>query len=98
MSTDTRSLIDEILCAAFAAGLLLVLLVPAARGSAAIGWLPMWLVGMPAVAWWAARGFPLPRRVRMAASPVRPAHARRPQPQARRSPRPRPVASARRAA
>jgi hypothetical protein len=43
------------------AGLALVLVWPAARGSSAwLGWLPMWLVGMPLVAWWALR-FPLPR-------------------------------------
>lgn len=35
------------------AGLALVLVWPAARGSNAwLGWLPMWLVGMPLVAWW----------------------------------------------
>jgi hypothetical protein len=26
-----------------------------------LGWLPMWLVGMPLVAWWALLRFPLPR-------------------------------------
>ncbi len=36
------------------AGVALVLVWPAARGSSAwLGWLPMWLVGMPLVAWWA---------------------------------------------
>ena len=35
------------------AGVALVLVWPAARGSNAwLGWLPMWLVGMPLVAWW----------------------------------------------
>jgi hypothetical protein len=44
------------------AGLALVLVWPAARGSSAwLGWLPMWLVGMPLVAWWALLRFPLPR-------------------------------------
>ncbi|ALA87962.1 hypothetical protein ACNPM2_05405 [Stenotrophomonas geniculata] len=43
------------------AGLALVLVWPAARGSNAwLGWLPMWLVGMPLVAWWALLRFPLP--------------------------------------
>ncbi|GAB2316170.1 hypothetical protein [Stenotrophomonas geniculata] len=43
------------------AGLALVLVWPAARGSSAwLGWLPMWLVGMPLVAWWALLRFPLP--------------------------------------
>ncbi len=44
------------------AGLALVLVWPAARGSNEwIGWLPMWLVGMPWLAWWAMLRFPLPR-------------------------------------
>ncbi|KRG53436.1 hypothetical protein WAB97_017460 [Stenotrophomonas maltophilia] len=44
------------------AGVALVLVWPAARGSNAwLGWLPMWLVGMPLVAWWALLRFPLPR-------------------------------------
>ncbi|WP_414493319.1 hypothetical protein [Stenotrophomonas maltophilia] len=44
------------------AGLALVLVWPAARGSNAwLGWLPMWLVGMPLVAWWALLRFPVPR-------------------------------------
>ncbi|HEL2981135.1 TPA: hypothetical protein UMB92_004033 [Stenotrophomonas maltophilia] len=44
------------------AGLALVLVWPVARGSNAwLGWLPMWLVGMPLVAWWALLRFPVPR-------------------------------------
>src|SRR6185437_15986824 len=36
------------------AGLAVVLVWPAARGSSAwLGWLPLWLVGMPLAAWWA---------------------------------------------
>ena len=43
-------------------GTLAVLLVPAARGSTALlGWLPLWLVGMPLAAWWSLRRFPLPQ-------------------------------------
>jgi hypothetical protein len=88
MTNEARSILDEILCTALIAGTLLVLLVPGARGSIAIGWLPMWLVAMPAVAWWAARGFPMPRRLGQAAGPARlPRTARRAQPQARRSAR-----------
>jgi hypothetical protein len=50
------------------AGLALVLVWPAARGhSLWLGWLPLWLVGMPGVAWWALLGFPLPRLGRPAA-------------------------------
>ena len=43
-------------------GTLLVLLVPAARGSNPwIGFVPLWLVGMPLAAWWSLRRFPLPQ-------------------------------------
>ena len=43
-------------------GALAVLLIPAARGSSALlGWLPLWLVGMPLAAWWSLRRFPLPK-------------------------------------
>ena len=43
-------------------GLLAVLLLPAARGSSAwLGWLPLWLLLMPASAWWALHRFALPR-------------------------------------
>lgn len=39
-----------------AVGVVVLLLVPEARGShAVIGWLPMWLFAMPACAWWVAR-------------------------------------------
>ena len=42
-------------------GTLAGLLIPAARGSSdRLGWLPLWLVGMPLAAWWSLRGFPLP--------------------------------------
>ncbi len=45
------------------AGLALVLVWPAARGSSVwLGWLPLWLVGMPLAAWWALLGCPLPLR------------------------------------
>ena len=44
------------------AGLTLVLVWPDARGSSEwLGWLPLWLVGMPLAAWWAVLRFPLPR-------------------------------------
>ncbi|HEL3751522.1 TPA: hypothetical protein UMV35_003861 [Stenotrophomonas maltophilia] len=43
------------------AGVALVLVWPAARGSSAwLGWLPLWLIGMPLVAWWALLRCPLP--------------------------------------
>jgi hypothetical protein len=43
-------------------GALAVLLLPAARGHTAwLGWMPLWLVAMPATAWWALHRFALPR-------------------------------------
>ncbi|MDF2817957.1 MAG: hypothetical protein K0S73_1897 [Stenotrophomonas rhizophila] len=43
------------------AGLAVVLVWPAARGSSEwVGWLPMWLVGMPCLAWWSLYRFRLP--------------------------------------
>lgn len=63
-------------------GLVLVLLVPLARVNTTwLGWLPMWLVGMPAVAWWALHRFRLPRWPAAARSA---AARRRRLPQARR--------------
>jgi hypothetical protein len=91
MSTDPRkplSVLDEILCTATAVGLVLVALLPAARGMASIGWLPMWLVAMPALAWWALHGFALPARTGgVAVVPHRAAAMRRAMPQARRATR-----------
>jgi hypothetical protein len=50
-----------------AVGVVLVLAWPAARGhSLAVGWLPMWLVAMPACAAWVLHGCPVPRRGRAA--------------------------------
>ncbi|MFC5579138.1 hypothetical protein ACFPOA_14085 [Lysobacter niabensis] len=80
--TDAR--IDDVLRYALAIGGVLVLLLPAARGfSQTLGWLPLWLLAMPAVALWALRGFPLPRRSTTsgAATALR---RRRAAPQARR--------------
>jgi predicted MFS family arabinose efflux permease len=60
------------------AGLALVLLLPAARGvSEWLGWWPMWLVGMPAVALWALHRFRLPARVTAARKGVQAAPRRR---------------------
>lgn len=67
-------------------GLTLVLLLPAARGQSDwLGWLPMWLVGMPAVALWSLHRFRLP--LRQAASrndALQSPRRRRPGAQARR--------------
>lgn len=73
--------LDRVLRRAVAVGLALVLLVPLARASTDwLGWLPLWLVGMPAAAWWALHRFRLPAGL---ASSRRAAHRRR-APQARR--------------
>ncbi|GAB6196232.1 hypothetical protein [Lysobacter xanthus] len=100
MTTPARtpcSVLDEILCTALAVGTALVVLLPAARGDSPVGWLPMWLVAMPAVAWWALHGFAMPARdMERAAVPVR--AVRRSLPQARRAARPARRGGARRAA
>lgn len=60
--TDSHDTLDRLLRQAVIVGTLAVLLIPAARGSSEwLGWLPMWLVGMPLAAWWSLRRFPLPR-------------------------------------
>ncbi|GAB3371728.1 hypothetical protein GCM10027431_21070 [Lysobacter rhizosphaerae] len=80
--SDVR--IDDVLRYALAIGAVLVLLLPAARGfSETLGWLPLWLLAMPAVALWAVRGFPLPKAAG-AAPVVFAARRRRAGPQARR--------------
>ncbi|MCL7714961.1 hypothetical protein [Stenotrophomonas mori] len=62
------------------AGLALVLVWPALRGSNPwIGWLPLWLLGMPLSAWWALYRFRLPAAWRRGR-----AGRDRPRPQARR--------------
>jgi len=64
------------------AGLALVLVWPAARGhNAWLGWLPLWLLGMPMTAWWALYRFRLPSPARLLAMPLA---RRRRTPQARR--------------
>ena len=76
--------LEDALRYAIAIGVVLVLLLPAARGfSETLGWLPLWLLAMPAVALWALRGFPLPRRATPGALAM-PARRRRTSPQARR--------------
>lgn len=53
--------LDEALRALVATGVALVLLLPAARGHhALLGWWPLWLVAMPASAWWALHRFRMP--------------------------------------
>jgi len=82
--SDIDPRIEAALRHAIAIGAMLVLLLPAARGMhATIGWLPLWLLGMPMMAWWALHRFALP--VAAAGRPTI-APVRRPAPQARRRP------------
>ncbi|MBT2767014.1 hypothetical protein J7J08_05145 [Stenotrophomonas sp. ISL-67] len=61
------------------AGLAVVLVWPAARGySEWLGWLPLWLVAMPCLAWWSLYRFRLPAALLRRQAP------RRRGPQARR--------------
>ena len=61
-SNDTHEALDRLLRQIVIIGTLAVLLIPAARGSTALlGWMPLWLVGMPMAAWWSLRRFPLPQ-------------------------------------
>lgn len=54
-------LLDDLLRGAILLGVLLVVLIPGARGhSATVGWWPLWLLGMPLASWWALHGFGLP--------------------------------------
>ncbi|RZA18338.1 MAG: hypothetical protein EOP02_20260 [Proteobacteria bacterium] len=78
--------LERALRLALGAGLLLVVLLPAARGhSEWLGWLPMWLVAMPATALWALHRFRLPLRpLPFRAGRVASSRRRRPGTQARR--------------
>ncbi|MEO6102457.1 MAG: hypothetical protein ABIP44_02325, partial [Pseudoxanthomonas sp.] len=61
----------------------MVLLLPMARGASDwLGWLPMWLVGMPAVALWSLHRFRLPKAAKGGAHAL--ARRRRTGAQARR--------------
>lgn len=81
LSSPPDPRLSRLLCHLTLAGLALVLVWPAARGDHPwFGWLPLWLVAMPAVAWWALWRCPLPRWRRLAATTARRAH----RPQARR--------------
>ena len=61
-SHDTHHALERLLRQVVILGTLAVLLIPAARSSSdLIGWLPLWLIGMPLAAWWSLRRFPLPR-------------------------------------
>lgn len=77
-----RALLRELLVF----GAALVLLVPAVRGHhPLLGWGPLWLLAMPALACWAAHGFALPQLVaRRALVPAAAAPRRAVREQARR--------------
>lgn len=76
--------LDAVLRYLLAIGGVLVVLLPAARGfDETFGWLPLWLLAMPAVALWALHGFPLPQRPQGATAAPFTRH-RRSGPQARR--------------
>jgi hypothetical protein len=78
--------LERILRTVILAGLALVLALPAARGySQWLGWMPLWLVGMPLAAWWSLYRFRLPSR---AAAVTQSRPRRRHRAQARRRQRP----------
>lgn len=84
-AADVDPRLDAALRYAFAIGAVLVLLLPAARGvHATIGWLPLWLLAMPATAWWALHRFALPRAADTGRLSL--VRVRRTAPQARRRP------------
>ena len=57
--------LSRLLCQLTLAGLVLVMVWPAARGHHPwLGWLPLWLMAMPAAACWALHRCPLPHRRR----------------------------------
>ena len=99
-SLDLRAALDAVLRHALAVAVVVLALVPAARGHhEALGWLPLWLLGMPAVALWALRGCPMPVARNVAPARVAvPTRARRAGPQARRRARRVPTARPVRAA
>ena len=77
------------------AGLALVMVWPAMRGNSAwLGWLPLWLVGMPLTAWWALYRFRLPAAWWVRGRHARRTPVRRERPQARRLSRPGRIARA----
>lgn len=77
--------LERVLRSIVIAGLALVLLLPAARGQSDwLGWMPLWLVGMPVAAWWSLHRFRLPLRRSTPGELVSPGRRRRSGAQARR--------------
>ena len=76
--------LEQIVRGAMLLAVALVMLLPSARAySALLGWVPLWLLGMPAVAWWSLHRFRLPGRTSPPA-PVRRPGRRRASAQGRR--------------
>ncbi len=60
---DSRALLGAGLLGLMAVGLVVLASFPGARtGTSAVGWPPMWLVGLPATAWSVLQLLRLPRR------------------------------------
>jgi hypothetical protein len=72
----TLSAIEQALVGALALGLVAMLSFPGARAAdGAIGWLPFWLVALPASAWLTARGLRRRAATTWAARPLASVHA-----------------------
>lgn len=97
-SPEYRFLCQALVGVAFL-GLVAIASLPAARGAGPVGWMPLWLLGMPLAALAALVLAQRRQRVPQAAAPARPAAAsRRARPvQARRRMAPRPASPRRRA-
>ena len=98
-STEYRFLCQALVGVAFL-GLVAIASLPAARGAGPVGWIPLWLVGMPLAGLAALMLAQRRGRGPVAAVPANPAAARRrARPvQARRRAAPRPASPRRRAA
>ena len=84
-STAADPQLERSLRVVLALGVALVLLLPMARShSDWLGWVPMWLVGMPAVALWSLHRFRLPVRIGSHHVRTAPVRRRKPGAQARR--------------
>ena len=63
VTSSSHSQIERSLRMVLGLGIALVVLLPMARGfNEWLGWMPMWLVGMPGVALWSLHRFRLPAR------------------------------------
>jgi len=64
-------LLERFVQAVMLLALALVMLLPDARAySPLLGWVPLWLLGMPAVAWWSLYRFRLPVSVGLHDAPA----------------------------